>query len=149
MRGRSGRPSPVELWFDDTDVSITQIANAARVDIAALEPKTFEVLPGRIVYVEFVSPWNTHALLGGLIRAYVSDNTGADAAAVVKGQSNSAKAYANAAEIGPVHAMERITVPGVYTRKPQAGASLASGVHGMLANATVRPWFRIFEVLAS
>lgn len=139
--------NPSEIWFDDTDVSVTGIAGAARIDIPAFEPKTFDVDAGKVVYVEFYMPWNTHALAGGIIRGFVSDNTGADAAAVIKAQANSAKAYTTNAEVGVVIAKERLTVPGTYTRKPQVGASTASGAHGMLANAIVRPHFRIYSAV--
>lgn len=143
---KSRRAGERRIWRDDTDQVLLNLGAGSRVDIPTLEAKTFTVRPGFEVVVRFRMPWNTHGAIGGVIRAYIADGTGADAAAVVKAAGQSAQARAANAEVGCIDAEEVIDVPGTYTRKPQVGASTASGAGaGMLANATTRPAFSILE----
>lgn len=139
------RITPIMLHRDTSDQSVTGIPAAGRIDVAALEPVTFDVEPGFMVIVRFRMPWNTHALAGGMIRGYIADNAGADAAANLKAQAFSGKAYTTNVEVGALIVEEEILVPGTYSRKPQVGSNSASGAHGALATATSPLAFSIRE----
>lgn len=142
------RSREVAIHSDQTDQSVLSIGGAARLDIAALEVVQFEALEGWETWVEFFMPWNSSGTLGGTVRAHISDGVGADAASAVKATGHSAEARAANSSVGQVRAVERIVAPGIYTRRPQVGASLATGASaGMLASAVVKPTFRVYRVL--
>lgn len=109
-----------KAYAEKTDAAQTAITTV--IDISNLSALTFTVLAGETWEVELVCPWNTVDTTGGILFVYITD-----AADSIKATAASASARANAANVGPVRATERITAAGSYTRKGRAQGSAGAG----------------------
>lgn len=112
---------------------------ANRVDFAGMPTITFDVYAGEVVYVV----GRVSVVKGGAAGAsgalYISDTAGADAAANIKTFVATAESRGANSGLGSAQAIERITVPGTYSRKLQVqsfGATMTFGAAGTPAQPT-------------